>query len=296
MSWQVVSPWIDLRREPVAASSQFEMRDLFQESQLLLGEEVNIIKDQGEWVYIEALEQKRFSLIHGWQGYPGWIQRSDLIQISADTACDLVVHAYQTDALEWPSLKPLNINLLMGSKLRSKERVGEWWVAVLPDGREIAVSADAVSSEPAYAIGPLLLARAQHFVGSPYFWGGCSPSLCAHGWTRTGVDCSALVHLLYRTLGITVPRDAHDQWLVSAKISALELKLGDVIFTFPDVKPDRADHVMIFVSGDQVLEASLTVGLVRYITLKQKLDCSLAEMANGTKPNGVSVAFGRFRA
>lgn len=47
-----------------------------------------------------------------------------------------------------------------------------------------------------------LLTTARRHLGVPYLWGGTSP------W---GLDCSGLVHLVFRTLGRVVPRDAFDQ-------------------------------------------------------------------------------------
>ena len=40
------------------------------------------------------------------------------------------------------------------------------------------------------------------FLGSPYFWGGCSPQ---------GVDCSGLIQVLATAKGIKIPRDSGDQ-------------------------------------------------------------------------------------
>ncbi|NGX54141.1 MAG: Gamma-D-glutamyl-L-lysine endopeptidase [Chlamydiae bacterium] len=46
------------------------------ETQLLQGEKIEVIKEAGEWLYVSALEQERFTKEQGWHPYPGWLRRS----------------------------------------------------------------------------------------------------------------------------------------------------------------------------------------------------------------------------
>ncbi|MDP1835973.1 MAG: C40 family peptidase [Chlamydiales bacterium] len=134
---------------------------------------------------------------------------------------------------------------------------------------------------------------AKPFMGVPYFWGGCSPCLRPHGIERSGVDCSSLVYLLYAMIGVQIPRDAHDQWLKCQKISGLDLQAGDLVFTAPNTKPERYDHVMLFVENDMLLESSLTAGITRYVTSEEKLGQTLKALIQGAKAVDVQVTFGR---
>lgn len=69
--------------------------------------------------------------------------------------------------------------------------------------------------------------RGKQLLGAPYFWGG---RFAYQGDPFASVDCSGLVSLLYRTEWIELPRDAHDQFLISAPREGAELQVGDLAF------------------------------------------------------------------
>ncbi len=67
-------PVADLRSDrtrPPAGQS-----DDKQQTQLLSGEIVEILKTQGDWVYVSAIEQPEYSTHQKWEGYPGWVLKS----------------------------------------------------------------------------------------------------------------------------------------------------------------------------------------------------------------------------
>ena len=65
----VTVPVADLRCDqslPVAGQS-----DDKQQTQLLQGESVEVVRSSGNWVYVRALQQPEFTTHQKWEGYPG---------------------------------------------------------------------------------------------------------------------------------------------------------------------------------------------------------------------------------
>ncbi len=88
---------------------------------------------------------------------------------------------------------------------------------------------------------------ARRFLGIRYLWGGMGPD---------AVDCSGLVHYVWRQLGVVIPRDADDQCAAAASIPLADVQPGDLYF-FAD--PDRpVHHVGIVVTADVMLHAPMT--------------------------------------
>ncbi|MEX2513905.1 MAG: C40 family peptidase [Cyclobacteriaceae bacterium] len=77
---------------------------------------------------------------------------------------------------------------------------------------------------------------AKSFQGTPYRYGGS---------TRAGMDCSALVYLSFRSVGVTLPRVANDQSKVGKKISKRKLKKGDVVFFATGRRRRKVTHAGI---------------------------------------------------
>jgi hypothetical protein len=77
------------------------------------------------------------------------------------------------------------------------------------------------------------LSQVESFRGVPYVWGGES---------RAGVDCSGLVQLAAKEVGITVPRTTTAQWAALPHVDAAQAQPGDLVF-FTGADPPSPGHV-----------------------------------------------------
>jgi len=93
-----------------------------------------------------------------------------------------------------------------------------------------------------------VVSAAMKYVGVPYRWGGTDPS--------TGLDCSGFTQLVYKNLGIDLPRTSSQQATTGQAVASLaDARPGDLVFF--DHSPSRpgVDHVGIYIGDHQMLAA-----------------------------------------
>jgi cell wall-associated NlpC family hydrolase len=92
-----------------------------------------------------------------------------------------------------------------------------------------------------------IISYASTFLGTPYVWGGSSPS--------SGFDCSGFVQYVYNHFGISVGRTTYDQIKDGVEVSENNLQPGDIIFFGTYSNPY---HEGIYVGNGMFIEAPRT--------------------------------------
>lgn len=92
-----------------------------------------------------------------------------------------------------------------------------------------------------------IIAYASNFLGTPYLWGGTSPS--------TGFDCSGFTQYVYAHFGISLGRTTYDQINDGYGVSRSDLQAGDLVFFGDGGNPT---HMGIYVGNNTYIHSPRT--------------------------------------
>ncbi|MBQ4517229.1 MAG: C40 family peptidase [Clostridia bacterium] len=155
------------------------------------------------------------------------------------------------------------------------EKTGNWYKIGTGNGNFAYISADYVSIRPqdvaarsSYLGGNRVVQLAKQYLGVPYVYGGNGPN---------GFDCSGFTSFIYRQLGYSLNRVAHDQLKNGVPVSKNELQPGDLVL-FMRSGRTTVNHVGIYVGDGMMIHAPQTGDVVKYtsITTGYYNDCYYA--------------------
>ena len=106
------------------------------------------------------------------------------------------------------------------------------------------------------AKGRAALAFAKRQIGKPYVWGAEGPN---------SYDCSGLVQSAWRSVGVSLPRVARQQYASGHKISKSQLRAGDLVFFYSQTP----SHVGIYAGNGQMIDAPRPGLRVRYASISR---------------------------
>lgn len=101
-----------------------------------------------------------------------------------------------------------------------------------------------------------VIAYASNFLGTPYLWGGTTPS---------GFDCSGFTQYVYRHFGVSLGRTTYDQINNGYAVSKDQLQPGDLVF-FGTGSPT---HVGIYVGNGMYINAPHTGDVVKIASVNR---------------------------
>ena len=93
---------------------------------------------------------------------------------------------------------------------------------------------------------------AMQYLGTPYVWGGASPS---------GFDCSGFTMYVYAQVGVSLPHYAAAQYGMGTPVSRSSLAPGDLVFF------NGLSHVGIYIGGNQMIHSPHTGDVVKISSL-----------------------------
>ncbi len=204
-------------------------------TQVLFGEHFEIREQMVGWSYVAL----------AYDGYEGWVDSKMITPINKRSVkkIEKSASAISGDII---SLIPVNdeqnLMLVAGSTL-------PLWRPYL---KEFSVDKDKYKSSGEVFYGPhqnprnVAIKQALKYFNAPYLWGGRSPF---------GIDCSGFTQVIYKMIGIKIPRDASQQVKHGRALSFVdEAEPGDLAFF--DDEEGNIVHVGIMWKRNKIIHAS----------------------------------------
>lgn len=234
-------PVVEMRAQPDKSSEVI--------SQAFYSEQVRIVEKNSAWIKIETTVDQ----YQGWSDSKALFPRTSRFLSDSESIPAKVdrcsAHLYAVpDTIYGPLL-----TLPFESRLEVLEPIEEsnsrWLKVLLVDGREGFIQRGDVTLNMGHITRSEICSFSMRFSGLPYTWGGRS---------SFGYDCSGFVQMLYRQMGLYLPRDAKDQihWEGFKAIPVKDLKSSDLIFF--GSKTGVIGHVGMFMGNDQFIHATVS--------------------------------------
>ncbi|MEM7478041.1 MAG: C40 family peptidase, partial [Planctomycetota bacterium] len=186
-------------------------------------------------------------LVHSQEGYLGFLPSSDVRRVTEE---EFERHQSGRRVILQSDCEPTNgFRLRAGTQLKWTQETEKALVAMLPDGMNVSIPKSKCRLEAdRSATVEQVLRNALELQDAPYQWGGK---------TSDGIDCSGLVQLAFQSVGIHLPRDSNQQFLIG-RLTATRwhlggLRRGDTMYFVG--AHGRIRHTAIYLGDDQFLQA-----------------------------------------
>ncbi|MFC4076684.1 C40 family peptidase [Salinithrix halophila] len=226
------------------------------ESQLLYGEPALVLEEREGWVRVCLPRQFTHK---DSRGYPGWVPAAHLgftaeYHRAQEEGPFIFVTAYRSH-LTLKKGETLTVSF-MTRLPKMDEKDGEV-IVLTPQGEKgrIPVCDITVTHRPPVTAPTARVETARRFLGLAYLWAGMS---------SFGFDCSGFVHRVFEANGVSIPRDAGDQFRFGQKISSTEELLpGDLVFFAHEAGRGAIHHVGMAIGDNRFIHSPNTGNPVR---------------------------------
>jgi hypothetical protein len=213
-------------------------------SDTYFSEQVEVIKEEGEWVQIKTCVDN----------YIGWVKRADVYasgKLFLSQPSDVVAkvtrcsaHLYGKKDTAFGAI----ITLPFESRLQVLKEEDRWIQVQLHNGLLAYVQKGDITLDVKPLDKKEMKDLSYAFLGLPYTWGGRS---------SFGYDCSGFVQMLYRQMEIFIPRDTKDQlvWDGFQPVALAALQDRDLIFFGPE--KGKVTHVGMYLGQDTFIHATV---------------------------------------
>lgn len=238
--YQTIVPLASMRTEACVESEQV--------SQTYFGERLQVVHQQGGWYQIMTED-----------GYVGWVDASSVAEekelFPFQYTCRVAsakANMYRNPSIyEGPcATVPFAARLNVVEKIVNEQGVS-WLRLQTRQGNDLfLMEADTCSTEYIRTKRECVL-LAESFLGFPYVWGGRS--------SLQGYDCSGFCQMLYREMGVRLPRDAKDQILFSTLTPVKESELLPCDLIFWENKHAKVVHVGFYLYDRTFIHATASI-------------------------------------
>jgi hypothetical protein len=232
-------PVLDMRSGPSGAEKV--------ESQSYYSERVIVIEEDNNWAKIQTPDNVQ-----------GWVKK-DCLHTSEEPYIDHTgamiamvnrryAHLYGVKDTEYGPVISLPFESRLEVIDHFSDPSGRWLEVKLIDGKTAYIQRGDVVLNPKPMSKKEALDFSKHFIDQPYTWGGRS---------GFGYDCSGFVQMIYRQMGINIPRNSNQQlaWEGFKETSVNSMQPGDLIFFGYD--SSRVNHVGLYLGNNQFIHATV---------------------------------------
>jgi len=234
--------------EPVANMYSKPTRDADVVSQAIHGTPLGILEEQSGWAKVRTpddytgwMPEGAFrKLRDGERGYASDGRVAMVWSMFANLHREPDVTAYAPVVM-----LPFESRLEVAEEPKDNER---WLRVALADGRAAWVQRGDVTLDTAPLSMDAAIALGGRFQGLPYLWGGTS---------TFGYDCSGFVQMLYRRMGVVLPRDAGPQaeWSGFVPVKRRQLRPGDLLYF--GASEQKITHTGMYIGDGRFINATV---------------------------------------